>query len=92
MFVDLHSKIDVIINKYLNLERHLQRQRKSSFKCKKCYKKFENLKELQKHKNEEFPCHANFKCDKCEKRIKSEDQLTIHKKKNMDNLTVKNVT
>ena len=48
-----------------------------------------NLKELQKHKNEERACQSELKCDKS---FKSENQLTIHPKKIMENLSVNNVT
>jgi hypothetical protein len=81
VFIDLHSKIDVIINKYEDLEKQLKRHKKSTFKCRKCFKKFENLKELQKHKNEDCSCKGNFKCDVCDKSFKSESQLNLHIKK-----------
>ena len=51
-FVDLKSKIDVIIKKYEDLEYELN-QRKCQFKCSNCNKKFENLSDLQDHKKKE---------------------------------------
>ena len=48
--IDLQCKKDDIISRYEDLERQLGRQKKSSFTCRKCAKKFGNLKELQKHK------------------------------------------
>ena len=80
-FVDLTSKIDIIIKKYENLEKELQKQKKFQFKCSKCNKKFEQLSDLQKHKKEEDSCQANFKCDECDKTFQSENQLDFHKKK-----------
>ena len=80
-FVDLKSKIDVLINKYAEIEKQLEKQKKFRFKCRKCNKKYENLAEYQKHKNDEGSCQANFKCDECDKTFRSENQLTIHQKK-----------
>jgi hypothetical protein len=80
-FVDLKTKIDNLTNKYEDLEKQLKRRKKSCFKCTKCRKKFENVKELQKHKTEETACQGNFKCDECEKTFKSEKQLSVHSKK-----------
>ena len=81
-FVDLKSKIDVIIKKYEDLEYELN-QRKCQFKCSICNKKFENLSDLQDHKKEEGTCQAKFKCDECGKAFRSENQLDIHKKKHV---------
>ena len=81
-FVDLKSKIDVIIKKYEDLEYELN-QRKCQFKCSNCNKKFENLSDLQDHKKEEGTCQANFKCEECGKAFRSENQLDIHKKKHV---------
>ena len=80
-FIDLQSKLNVIISKYEELERKLENQKKASFKCRVCAKKFENTMELQKHKNEEGACHSKFKCNECDKTFQNENQLSIHKKK-----------
>ena len=71
-------KKDVLINKYADIEKQLEKQKKFRFKCRKWNKKYENLAEYQKHKNDESSCQANFKCDQT---FWSENQLTIHQKK-----------
>ena len=81
MFEDLKGKIDGLTNKYEDLEKQLKKQKKSSFKCNTCSKKFESVKDLQKHKTEEAACQAKFKCDECEKTFKTEKQLSVHSKK-----------
>ena len=81
VFADLQSKIDVIIKSYEDLEKQLQRQKKSAFRCRKCKMKFENLSQLQKHKNKKHSCQADFKCDKCDESFKNENQLAIHQQK-----------
>ena len=45
-FIDLKSKIDVIIKKYEDLEYELENQNKCQFKCSKCSKKFEKVTDL----------------------------------------------
>jgi len=82
-FVELKSKIDIIIKKYEDLEDELENQSKSKFKCSSCSKKFEELTDLQNHKKEEGTCQANFKCEECGKTFRSENQLDIHKKKHI---------
>ena len=76
-FVDLKSKMDIIINKYEDLEFELQNQKKCQFKCSNCSKKFEKLTDLQDHKKEEGSCQAKFKCEEeeCSKTFRSENQL-----------------
>ena len=80
-FGDLKSKTNSLIKKYEVLEKQLKKQKKSSFKCSKCDKKFEKVKELQTHKKEGSECQANFKCDECDKMFKTEKQLSVHLKK-----------
>ena len=80
-FGDLKSKTNSLIKKYEVLEKQLKKQKKSSFRCSKCEKKFGNVKELQTHKKEASECQANFKCDECEKTFKTEKQLSVHQKK-----------
>ena len=41
-FVDLKSKIDGLINKYADMEKQLEKQKKYKFNCRNCNKKFEN--------------------------------------------------
>ena len=80
-FVDLKSKVDTLINKYKDLEKQLKKQKKFSFKCNQCKKKFESIKELQDHKKEEGSCESNFKCDECGKTFRNKKQLEVHEKK-----------
>ena len=77
-FVDLKSKMDIIINKY-------EDQKKCQLKCSNCSKKFEKLTDLQDHKKEEGSCQAKFKCEEeeCSKTLRNENQLDIHKKKHI---------
>ena len=65
-FADLHARIDGLISKYEVLEKQLENQKKGSYRCRKCNKKFESLKKLQKHKNYDKPCIDDFKCEQCE--------------------------
>ena len=76
-FVDLKSKMDIIINKYEDLEFELQNKKKCQLKCSNCSKKFEKLTDLQDHKKEEGSCQAKFKCEEeeCSKTFRSENQL-----------------
>ena len=79
-FADLHARIDGIIIKYEVLEKQLENTKKGSFRCRKCKKKFDSLKELQKHKNDEKPCVHDFICEQCDKSYKSEMDLESHQK------------
>ena len=63
-FVDLKSKMDIIIKKCEDLEFELQNQKKCQLKCSNCSKKFDKLIDLQ----------ANFKCEECSKTFRSENQ------------------
>ena len=58
----------------------MTKQKKSSFKCRKCNKKFDNLSELQKHKNKKRSCKADLKCE-WDEMFKSEIELAIHQQK-----------
>ena len=80
-FVELKSKIDVLIKKYEGIEKQIEKQKKFRFKCRKCGNKFENVTDYQDHKNDQSSCQANFKCDECDKSFRSENQLIIHQKK-----------
>ena len=67
-FVELQSKIEGIVKKYEELEKKLEKQKKSSFKCRKCKQEFPNLKKLRKHRNaEDEMCTEEFKCEECKK-------------------------
>ena len=81
-FVELQSKLENIVKKYEELEKKLETQKKSSFKCRKCKKEFPNLKKLQKHKDsEDKKCAEDFKCEECAKDFKSSNLLDLHKRK-----------
>ena len=81
-FVELQSKIEGIVKKYEELEKKLEKQNKSSFKCRKCKQEFANLKKLRKHRDaEDEMCTEEFKCEECEKDFKSSNLLELHKRK-----------
>ena len=80
-FLGLTSKIDTLINKYEDLEKQLKKKKKFSFKCNKCNKKFENVKDLQDHRKEESSCETSFKCDECGKTFRNQNQLNVHEKR-----------
>ena len=81
VFTDFHSKIDNMIHEYEILEKKIESQKKGSFKCRFCKKKFESFKDLQDHKKAEQSCGDEFRCDKCDKSFKSEKDQTLHTKK-----------
>ena len=90
-FVDLKSKIESIVKKYEDLEKKLEKQKKSSFKCRKCKKEFPNLKKLRKHRDAEHEmCSEEFKCKECEKEFKTVIYLSCIKE-SMKHLNVKSV-
>ena len=80
VFNDFHSKIDNMIHEYEILEKKIESQKKGSFKCRFCKKKFESFKDLQDHKKAEQSCGDEFRCDKCDKSFKSEKDQKVHKK------------
>ena len=81
-FVELKSKLESIVKKYEDLEKKLEKQKKSSFKCRKCKKEFPNLKKLRKHRDAEHEmCSEEFKCEECEKEFKNSNLLELHKRK-----------
>ena len=81
-FLDLKSKIDILVKKYSNLEvkyeKSLSRKRKESFKCRICDQECENLIELKNHKKEHESLLPKFKCDECDKIFLKEKQLKEH--------------
>ena len=80
-FVGLTSKLDTLINKYEDLEKQLKKRTKFTFRCNKCNKKFENIKDLQNHRKEESSCETSFKCDECGKTFRNQNQLDLHEKR-----------
>ena len=80
VFTDFQSKIEDMIHKYEILEKKIESQKKGSFKCRFCKKKFESFKDLHDHKKAEKSCGDEFKCDKCDKSFKSEKDQKVHKK------------
>ena len=84
VFLDLTTKIDTLLQNFENLgkkyEKSLSRKKNVIFKCKNCGDKFENVKEFQKHKQENKSCHGTFQCDECEKTFKIKQQLEDHVK------------
>ena len=80
VFLDLKNIINTLASKCVSLEKRLKKQKKFSFKCKRCSEKFETVDDLKKHKKDENSCKANFECDDCEKTFDTEKALNIHTK------------
>ena len=71
------------MKKYSDLEKQLENETKSKFKCNKCEEHFENIDKLQKHK-ESTSCDAAlypYHCEKCDVLFTSEKQLNTHQEK-----------
>ena len=49
-FVDLRGEINALTQKYDDLEKELKQQKGQKYQCIKCKEKFDNTKQLQKHK------------------------------------------
>ena len=79
-FEDLKVKINLMIQKYDDLEKEIKKP-KQKFQCIKCNLKFENTRELEKQNARSSACQANYDCDQCELSHTSETQLMRHKKK-----------
>ena len=83
-FVGLQKLINNLIEKHENLEKKyktfIKKGRKKNFKCRKCGDKFETLKNLQDHKEED--CSTDkFKCEECGKYFKDQTKLQNHSEK-----------
>ena len=83
-FNNLKGKINILMNKFSDLEKQLKSNSKAKFRCSKCNKYFESMDNFQKHKEKNEICDANlypYQCEKCELLFTSEKQLSTHKEK-----------
>ena len=82
-FKNLKGKISNLMNRYSDLEKQLENNTKTKFKCNKCDENLQNIDELQKHKESKacdsvpYPYH----CEKCDLLFTSEKQLNTHQEK-----------
>ena len=82
-FQNLRIKIGNSMKKYSDLEKQLQNDTSTKFKCNKCDETFQNIDKFQKHK-ESTTCDAvpyPYHCKKCDLLFTSEKQLTTHQEK-----------
>ena len=80
----LKEKINILINKYSELENKLENNFKARFKCRKCDETFENVRKFEKHKENSTTCDANpypYPCEMCGLEFTSEKQCSSHKEK-----------
>ena len=63
------------------MKKELKQQKGQKYQCIKCKEKFDNTKQLQKHKVRSLDCQANYECDQCDLTYTSEMQLLRHVKK-----------
>ena len=81
-FITLQDLIHDVVEKHSDLEKKyeksISKKKKANFKCRKCGDKFENVKGLQKHKQEHCK-DEEFKCDECEQKFKTQEKLEDHK-------------
>ena len=83
-FKELKSLTEKLFKKYEHLEHKYEKCLKvkanPGFKCIFCEQECENIKDLQKHKEEKHATLTEFKCGECERCFKSEKKLEDHKK------------
>ena len=80
----LKGKINILINKYSDLESKLENNFKARFKCRKCDETFENVRKFERHKEKSTTCYENpfpYQCEMCELEFTSEKQCSTHKEK-----------
>ena len=76
-FNNLKGKINILMNRFSDLEKQLKSNSKAKFRCSKCNKYFESMDNFQKHKEKNEICDANlypYQCEKCELLFTSEKQ------------------
>ena len=65
-FNNLKGKINILMNKFSDLEKQLKSNSKAKFRCSKCNKYFESMDNFQKHKEKNEICDANLYPYQCE--------------------------